>query len=416
MLGPTMGAELVHIKVRTHGVAYFGFASDDSKRAEQIRDLKKLSEQTEATRERVTKERDQKASQLKERLRKVRDRKRARLGLPPKKDETESEEQLSPSQSDRSDVSSGKKPKVSDEDDNEEEEEERRRSGDTGGAGGGSDSKSKAEMRPWDFGKPGVYGPKPINFDQLDATWLKDRREDRSSEFAPPTTYYTKTKLAGPTSTVTSLGFGGSSSSRSSSSGYNYSNFVREKSRVETGMKEEKKTGFSPNTGYRGGGMSLESQNLPGKKRNVIGRKDDDDDDDDDDEELKDPHYGGTSSINQYSSDERALSGRGVRAQSPIPIKDELLPADDPTKRRGGESCSWKGGKGAEIPPPPTFEYYHGEGGSGGKGRGQKSGALPGDDSVKDAISAGLRALREQFEMKQTAKGGPDVPGSDSGY
>jgi len=148
-------------EIRGHGVGYFGFAKDSETRAEQLQELKKLSEQTEASRKKVQKARSGKKAELKERLRKVRQRKRAKMGLPPLEEK--------PSSSSSED----ERPRV---ETMEMKVEEMK-------------PLEKPETRPWDFGKTGVYGPKPVNFDELDAKWLKDRREDRKAEFAPPSLY-----------------------------------------------------------------------------------------------------------------------------------------------------------------------------------------------------------------------------------
>jgi hydroxylamine reductase (hybrid-cluster protein) len=153
--------------VRNHGVGFYGFSKDEEVRAGQLKELKKISEETDATRKKVSKERSDKKSALTERLKKVRAKKRAKLGLPPQKEEEESSEEE-------------KEPETK-----EEEEEE----------DGPSSSKrldieeGEKVMRAWDFGKPGVFGPQPETFDELDAKWLKDRRADRQTEFAPPSLY-----------------------------------------------------------------------------------------------------------------------------------------------------------------------------------------------------------------------------------
>ena len=319
-------------EIRTHGVSYFGFSKDDEKRQEQIRELKQLSQQTKATREKVTRERKKEASQLKERLRKVRARKRARLGLPPKESSSSSENEES------ADVS---KANNKGSDDDNDEVKDKSESLLTSG--------KPREMRPWDFGKPGVYGPKPVNFDELDAKWLKDRRDDRKSDFAPPTTYYTKNKtFEGPVRSRKEGGGGGRGESSGRSGGIEeaigkYSNFVK----ATTSEPSSDKAGSSRNFNQ----------------------------------------YSGPASTHHYEP-----SGR-TKAQKPIPIQDELpapVPDSVDAERRG---------KGTEIPPPPTFEYYHGD-----TGPKRPRVAHMSEDVMEDAVSAGLRVIREQVE-KQKSQG-----------
>jgi len=161
----------------------------------QLSQLKKLSQETAASRKKIEIEKKGKKAEMKERLRKIRARRRAKLGLPPEEEESESEEE-----------EEGKEKSES-----EDEEEEK---------GTKVEKKSElsrpSDLRAWDFGKPGVYGPQPTNFDELDAKWLKDRRSDRKSEFAPPSAY----------SKPSSSSSGGAGSS-SSSSIPKYQNFVK---------------------------------------------------------------------------------------------------------------------------------------------------------------------------------------------
>jgi hypothetical protein len=180
------------LEIRAHGVGYYGFAKDDLTRANQLHELKKLSAQTESTRDKVQKERSQKKLELRERLRKVRQRKRAKMGLPPLEEKEDgSEEEEESSTQDETIKSNEEEIKPLDE---------------------------PPVMRPWDFGKPGVFGPKPVNFDELDAKWLQDRRLTRNAEFAPPSLY--AEPVSQPEAEVPS-------SSSSSSSYKYYQSFVK---------------------------------------------------------------------------------------------------------------------------------------------------------------------------------------------
>lgn len=82
-------------EVRDHGTGYYKFDRDEDIRAQQIRELKKLSEQTAANRNKVKKDRTSKKSLLKAKLRKIKNKKRAKAGLPllPEEDSSEDEEE-----------------------------------------------------------------------------------------------------------------------------------------------------------------------------------------------------------------------------------------------------------------------------------------------------------------------------------
>lgn len=138
-----------------------------------------MSADTIATRNKVLKERSAKSSALQDRLNKIRAKKRAKLGLPPLEDEGKDEED--------SDMQR--------QSDNPVAQEEEAKSTEVGPSASKIPSLQEQKdkrMRAWDFGKPGVFGTKPETFDELDAQWLKDRRADRLSQFAPPKSLYDK--------------------------------------------------------------------------------------------------------------------------------------------------------------------------------------------------------------------------------
>lgn len=203
-----------------------------------------------------------------------------------------------------------------------------------------SDSKP-SETRAWDFGKVGVFGPKPSTFDDLDEKWLRDRRSDRISEFAPPSSLYSQGGLRKPYASSSS------SSTSSFSSTSRYSNFVKSKDNLPSTSQTYTNVPPPP--------VVIEPPPKPFQPPQTFWKQ------------RKDP------------------------PQKPIPITDEL-PAPVPES-----SEEFKRGKGTEIAPPPTFEYYHGD-------NQKRKPARPGSsnpEEMMDAISAGLKALREQYEKKQ---------------
>jgi hypothetical protein len=317
-------------EIRSHGTGYFGFSRDEEKRAEELKELRQLSNQTEATRARVVKEKKSKKAQLSERLKKIRAKQRAKRGLPP-----EEEGELV----DDDDEDDGDKMMVEEETNEDKEKEE----------------KSKSEMmRPWDFGKPGVFGPRPksnlpADGDDgrlLDEKWVRDRRSDRIEEFAPPSNIYSD---GGLKRAYYKAAESATSSSSSSSRQNPYANFVRP-------MEEEIKP--------------------------VVPKVP---------EGFKPPE--------QFWK-QRTNPSISKPPQVPIPIVDECSSS---TKTRTAaappakDDDGWKR-KGAEIAPPPTFDYYHGEGGR------RKEMPPRKVDNVDEAVSSGLKALREKFEAEQRQK------------
>ncbi|XP_044262244.1 coiled-coil domain-containing protein 174 [Tribolium madens] len=90
-----------------------------------------------------------------------------------------------------------------------------------------------------------------------------------------------------------------------------------------------------------------------------------------------------------YDSDEESSKFKmrqTTKKSKPEPIVNELSDDENESRDRG---------KGAEVAPPPTYDYY-------GPGKSKKSQKRPEAPNVSDSIEAGLKFLREQMEKKQT--------------
>ncbi|CAL8139266.1 unnamed protein product [Orchesella dallaii] len=313
--------DILYDEVRTHGVGFYAFDKDEAKRAEQMRELKKASEVTKQTREKLKKEKKSKKSALKIRLKKIRDRKRAKAGLPPLPESEEDEG-----------------------DDEEEDNKEEEKTDET-------EEQKAPEIRAWDVGKTGVFGPKPSTFDELDEKWLKDRRSDRNPDFAPPSSIYSEGGLRKQYNSQTTSS---SSSSFSAFSSSKYSNFVKSS---DPPPPPRPATSPSPPP------VVIEPQPKPFRAPTNFWKK---------------------TQQHQQSA-----------PQKPIPIKDEMpapipLSSEEFDRERGG----------VEVAPPPTFEYYHG---GDPKPPRRRPPGQP-DEVVIDAVSTGLKALREQFESRKQGK------------
>ncbi|ODM98519.1 hypothetical protein Ocin01_08158 [Orchesella cincta] len=311
--------DILFDEVRTHGVGFYAFDRDEAKRAEQMSELKKASEMTKLNREKIQKEKKQKNSVLKTRLKKIRDRKRAKAGLPPLPDSEE-------------------------EDEDEEETKEEEKTDET-------EEQKPPEIRAWDVGKKGVFGPKPSTFDELDEKWLKDRRSDRNPDFAPPSSIYSQGGLKRQYNSKISE----SSTSFSSFNSSKYSNFVKSSDPPPTRATSESPSPPPP--------VVIEPQPKPFLPPENFWKK-------------------------------KQQQQNAPPPQKPIPIKDEMpapipLSSEEFDRNRGG----------VEVAPPPTFEYYHG-----GEPKAPRRLKTQSDESVNDAVSTGLKALREQFESRKQNK------------
>lgn len=103
-------------------------------------------------------------------------------------------------------------------------------------------------------------------------------------------------------------------------------------------------------------------------------------------------------SINPYKR-------RNLSPETRTPIINELSDNDDKSPRSDSDDEDDKRttrGRGAEIAPPPTFDYYGPSGSKKHKTQHKK-------ENIQDSISAGLRFLREQAEKKQQKSNKRDV-------
>lgn len=96
-------------------------------------------------------------------------------------------------------------------------------------------------------------------------------------------------------------------------------------------------------------------------------------------------------SINPYK--------RNASPERRTPIVNELSDDDDCSsdyqqEKIGDDDVDSNRGRGVEIAPPPTFDYY-------GPGSSKKQKTKPKKDDIEASIAAGLNYLREQTEQKK---------------
>ncbi|KAI4460358.1 hypothetical protein MML48_6g00005168 [Holotrichia oblita] len=191
-------------------------------------------------------------------------------------------------------------------------------------------------IRPWDYGKEGVK--EHIEYTQED--WVHKQRRERKEEFAPPSSYVEdKNSL-----------------------------YFTSKKESKTKDKECKKDSFY-----------IDTSRPPPKINNPSKRK-----------------------VNPYKTEEQEDSHKTKKFE-PKPIVDECIDFDDEQNELMKDYLVFKErfeteerGRGAEIAPPPTFEYYGPSGSKRIKPHVKKV-------AIEDSISAGLQFLRQQAEKKKNS-------------
>ncbi|KAJ3640768.1 hypothetical protein Zmor_027311, partial [Zophobas morio] len=93
---------------------------------------------------------------------------------------------------------------------------------------------------------------------------------------------------------------------------------------------------------------------------------------------------------------------RKEREFRPSPIVNEMSDEEDNLLKDYRKTGEFSRSRGAEIAPPPTYDYY---GPSDSKRK--KQDKRPND--VSESIEAGLKYLREQMEKKQSGKRYEDI-------
>eukprot|EP00095_Tigriopus_kingsejongensis_P000576 snap_masked-scaffold372_size192401-processed-gene-0.6 protein:Tk00576 transcript:snap_masked-scaffold372_size192401-processed-gene-0.6-mRNA-1 annotation:"c3orf19 homolog" len=168
-------------EARVHGAAFYQFSRDEPERAREKEELEQRHRETEQLKGERQDQKLRRATQLQARLNQVRDRKRLKMGLPlQERPEDESAHPLAegdlvpvpPETQVEQTIMNGLLAM------RQKMEEDNRVA-----------AARKASVREWDIGKEGVpafKGEKRV----LDQTeWVRERRHDRPSEFAPPSAY-----------------------------------------------------------------------------------------------------------------------------------------------------------------------------------------------------------------------------------
>lgn len=149
-----------HNEIRSHGVGYFSFSTEEEERQAQMENLNQLREQTIKQRSARERLKEKRKAILKARLNKV--KKRKNIEIEESDNESISDEEFDPL-----------KFQVQNEDKEDKVEK-------------------PPKIRPWDIGK--ILGSEKQKYKYTQESWIEERRTERIQEFAPPSSYNKKSR------------------------------------------------------------------------------------------------------------------------------------------------------------------------------------------------------------------------------
>ncbi|XP_058118472.1 coiled-coil domain-containing protein 174 [Anopheles ziemanni] len=355
-------------EARLHGVGYYAFSTDQQERSRQREELDSIRDSTiEAQREREAL-RQARDKIIADRVKAARARQRARLGLPPEEEEEENKPTEKTSDQLYETAEERRLKKIEEKERKKREKEERRR-----------ERERAQHVRPWDAGKDPNgeekdWVPAKERFVLSQHEWNDLKRGERIAEFAPP-------QFDRPSA---------SNDRRREWSQPPWNPAPRacvESDSLESSEDEETIVGPMPPT-MGDGSLPVEQQG------NLL-----------DDIPLpeEEPSARTLFFTTKKNPPKKELKRRNLNAvetvtsanQPPIPIRNEL--SDDELSTNTTQEVR---GKGAEIEPPPTYDYY---GPSGGTGASRKRPATDTQSMLEASIEAGLKFLRNQSDKA----GGP---------
>lgn len=170
-------------EARSHGIGYYQFSQDEDERAKQQEQLQAERNETIAAQHKREQQLQNREKIIAERVRAAKNRQRARLGLPPLEEEVVKVDEAKDKKERRSEEK--RKRKEREKDERLAEEEQR-------------NAKIRREhIRPWDKGKTepdlsdsdddvGEWKYKPEKEPMTQQQWISVQRDNRNSEFAPP--------------------------------------------------------------------------------------------------------------------------------------------------------------------------------------------------------------------------------------
>ncbi|GFT27417.1 coiled-coil domain-containing protein 174 [Nephila pilipes] len=158
-------------EVRDHGVGYFAFSENEAKRKEQMEELNSLRQETESQRTAKQKQQMKRKAMIQARLAKICERKNIDQSVLDEYKTVPETENANTSETPGLDLSSIPLP---------EPEQET--------------TKKEPKIRPWDIGKSELQHFVPEQKQKIKSQndYIEERREERLSEFAPPSMYMSK--------------------------------------------------------------------------------------------------------------------------------------------------------------------------------------------------------------------------------
>nr|XP_023014486.1 coiled-coil domain-containing protein 174 [Leptinotarsa decemlineata] len=330
--------DILFAEARTHGVGYYSFSKDEEERLKQQQALKKLREETEQKQKKAQELKVSREKLLAARIKAAKNRKRARMGLPPEEDEPEPPPE----------------PEITEEERKKQEEiklKEQMREQIL-------EEARKNHLRPWDIGKEGVKE----HYVMTQEEWVEKKRDERPAAFAPPSS--------------------DRKDFRSCEKKFEMKDIDRSlkfSTKKIDGKRQEKGTlaGLNPyKSRYRNSNPQEEEYDEKPVNTKLTKKMSD---------------------FEEIAQDAR-MSPRPIvdltEAQE-LEFDDRLLGDYNKVKQNMNQidSNESERGKGVEIAPPPSFEYY---------GPSQKKiKRSPTVNMFEDSIEAGLKFLRKQVEEKE---------------
>ncbi|XP_053658472.1 coiled-coil domain-containing protein 174 [Anopheles marshallii] len=363
-------------EARLHGVGYYAFSTDQQERSRQRDELDSIRESTlEAQKERETL-RSARDKLIADRVKAARARQRARQGLPPvDEDVDESQKDSSDQLFDQAEEKRARK--AEEKQRKKKEKEERRR------------ERERADhVRPWDEGKEQnaedkEWVPAKERFILSQHEWNDLKRNERIAEFAPPPVAQPgrndRNPLWKPSQPATHSDVDSSDSSNASDS---------EETVVgpmpPMMIPEEKGSLNDPSS------ASLEDIPLP---------------------EQEDPARKSLFFTTKKNPPKKELKRRNMnvvemvmpaKQPTPVPIVNELSDTEEAADT-GGQETDLPKRRGAEIEPPPTYDYYGPSDAAGMHRNRPRAGGSESRSNLEASIEAGLKFLRNQSDKS----GGP---------
>uniref|UniRef100_A0A182FS20 Coiled-coil domain-containing protein n=1 Tax=Anopheles albimanus TaxID=7167 RepID=A0A182FS20_ANOAL len=364
-------------KAREHGVGYYAFSTDQEERARQREELDSIRDATveaQRERERLRIARDK---MIADRVKAAKARQRARQGLPPEEEDNDEDKRRKESGEQLYDTSEEQRIRKAEEKLRKKKEKEERK----------RERERAQHVRPWDEGKEQSledkeWVPAKERFILSQHEWNDLKRSERIAEFAPPVerpSNSSNNRL--PREPPYRSQPNRSSPSRGASEPTESDSSAEEDAPIVGPMPPPPPPVFEdiplPEEEPNSRSLFFTTKKNPAKR------------------ELK-----------RRNLDVVVETEVPAKQQIPVPIRNELV--EDGGDHYDGmdsvpEAFERARGRGAEIEPPPTYEYYGPPEGAGNRSGYLGRAATSAGANLEASIEAGLKFLRNQSDKA----GGP---------